>query len=193
MARPSISQASSGFFFVFRTLTLPAGPSIAPGRCGGLRYRTSLAGVASTRSWLGPAYSTLRRSRRMALPLSFWITTSTGRMPNWLGLSLPKASATLSVADVGVHTDGNLCVALVAGVTAGGGGLEGRLLVRRKSRGYTQEKSQAFENKRHLFPLPGPSGVLPARPPIVFRLARHGEPRLLAQLAGAVRISSPFV
>ena len=105
----------------------------------------------------------------MALSLSFWMTTSTGRTPYWLGSSLPKASFTFSMSDVGIGTDGNLCVALVAGVTGGGRGLEGRLLVGGKGRGYTQEKSQMFENKRHLFSLPSPSGVCAARPLIVFR------------------------
>src|ERR1017187_2978385 len=110
-----------------------------------------------------------------------------------VGLEFPKGELHFVEGDVGVHTDGNLCVALVVGVTGGGGGLERRLLVRGKARGYTQEKSQAFENKRHLFPLPGPSGGRAARPFIVFRLARLREPRLLAQFARAVRISSPLV
>ena len=48
-------------------------------------------------------------------------------------------------------------------VTRRRGRFERRLLVRGKRRRYTQEKSQTFENKRHLFPLPGPSGVGAAR------------------------------
>src|ERR1019366_553714 len=110
-----------------------------------------------------------------------------------VGVQLPKGELHLVNRDVGIHTNGNLCVALVAGVTGGGVGLERRLLVGRQSHGYTQEKSQAFENKRHLFPLPSPAGGRAARPLIVFRLSRPGEPRLLAQFAGAVRVSSPLV
>src|SRR5450759_858230 len=55
-----------------------------------------------------------------------------------VGVELAKGKRYFAGGDVGVHTNGNLCVALVAGVTGGRSGLEGRLLVRRKARGYTQ-------------------------------------------------------
>src|SRR5262249_37425942 len=94
-------------------------------------------------------------------------------------------------SDVRIYADRDFGVGLM--VLVAGGGCRPkctRILVRRIRRGYTQEKNQAFENKRHLFPLPLPSGVWAALRVIVFRRARSAKPLLLAFAPGALRIST---
>src|SRR5215471_2848294 len=79
------------------------------------------------------------------------------------------------------------------GVAGGGPCAERDLLVRCKRRGYTHKKSQTFENKRHLFPLPGPSGVWTACAPIVFPVPRRAATILLEFPGAAPRVSAALI
>ena len=79
-------------------------------------------------------------------------------------------------------------------IRRGGSGTERtRVLVGCKPRGYTQEKSQTFENKRHLLSLPLLSGVGPAARGSLFFVARSRRPRLLEVAPSTVRLPTRFL
>lgn len=102
-ARPSISQALRGFFFTLERgdVGIGNGFGLSLGWPAPRLRATSEAGVASTRSRVGETYSTLIPSRLNAWSLSFFMTTSTGRIPCWFGLSLPKASRACAAVEKG--------------------------------------------------------------------------------------------
>src|ERR1022692_2249088 len=111
-----------------------------------------------------------------------------------VGIHFAECDFDLVAHHIGVDAHGDLVVGLVTGEAGSRSGFKRRLLlVCRKRGGYTQYKSQTFENKRHLFPLSLLAGGWITCPPIVFPNSRCAEPRLLVFFAPTFRISARFI
>src|ERR1017187_5088474 len=109
-------------------------------------------------------------------------------------IDFSKSNLYLFAGFVRFDADGELVVGLVMGERVRGPRFERRgSLVRRERGGDTHKESQTFENKRHLFPLPSPSGVRAACPLIVFPLPRLAQPRILAEFAATLWFPSALI